>query len=178
MKNSKHEILNPKQYLNSNDPNSKRFGKLRFRILDLFRISDLGFRISPFSEKKGITMLLVVAILSAIMSISLSIFNIIFDQVRISGEIADSFLAFYSADQGIEKNLYLDRITNISSPYGICSGEGDPCYSETSTAASAGGCYDIAVKKLAGASELKVLGQYPCGAGSLRTIKRGFNLTY
>ena len=142
------------------------------------RHHNFDFCLLNFEFNRGITMLLVVAILSALMSISLGIFNIIYDQVRISGEIADSFLAFYSADQGIEKNLYLDRITNISSPYGMCSGEGDPCYTESGASALAGGCYDIAVKKLASATELKVLGQYPCTAGSLRIIKRGFNLTY
>jgi hypothetical protein len=48
IRNPKHEIRNPKQMLNPNDPNPKpgtwKFGTLAFRALDLFRISDFGFR--------------------------------------------------------------------------------------------------------------------------------------
>ena len=139
-------------------------------------------------------MLLVVAILSAIMSISLGIFNIIFDQVRISGEIADSFLSFYSADEGIEKTLYLDRITYINNaaddyPYGLCGkNPGISCYTTPAppagTLATVGGCYQVTMDKAPGSTVLKVIGQYPrlqgadpCGE-SYRIIKRGFNLTY
>ncbi|OGK24359.1 hypothetical protein A3C25_00695 [Candidatus Roizmanbacteria bacterium RIFCSPHIGHO2_02_FULL_38_11] len=43
--NSKLEYLNSKQYQNSNDKNSKRFKNLNLENLNLFRISDLGFRI-------------------------------------------------------------------------------------------------------------------------------------
>lgn len=126
-------------------------------------------------------MLLVIAILSSIMAISIGIFNIIYGQIRISGEIADSFLAFYAADQGIERMLYLDRITNIGNQYGICPASGVICYQEIGTAAVSGGCYDISVSKTAApniTTELKVLGQYQCGATPYRIIKRGFNLTY
>ncbi|MDP3710122.1 MAG: hypothetical protein Q8R29_00135 [bacterium] len=132
-------------------------------------------------SKKGITMLLVVTILSSIMAIGLGIFNVIFGQIRISGEIADSFLAFYSADQGIEKTLYLDRITYVGNTYGVCiSTPGIPCYTETGVSASSGGCYDLSVSKTTSpaTTEIKVLGQYRCGTNPSRIIRRGFNLTY
>lgn len=45
MKNPKFKILNPKQCLNSNFQNNKRFGHLSFEHLDLFRISILEFRV-------------------------------------------------------------------------------------------------------------------------------------
>jgi O-antigen ligase len=44
--NSKHEARNPKQYQNSNDKNSKRLEHLNFKHWNLFRISNLEFRIS------------------------------------------------------------------------------------------------------------------------------------
>jgi hypothetical protein len=44
-KSPKIEERNPKQYQNSNDQNSKLFETLRFRILNLFRNSNLEFRI-------------------------------------------------------------------------------------------------------------------------------------
>lgn len=53
MTSTKHETLNPKQLLNSNDLNSKRFGLFGFRYLNLsalnyierFSVSKLEFRI-------------------------------------------------------------------------------------------------------------------------------------
>lgn len=133
------------------------------------------------SDSKGITILLVIIILSSILSIGLGIFNVIYGQIMISGEIANSFVAFYAADQGIEKMLYLDRITYIGSTYGMCQASpGVPCYIETQSAAINGGCYDVSVSKTVApiATELKVLGQFPCSANPNRIVKRGFNLTY
>lgn len=148
-----------------------------------FRFLSFAFR--HLSLNRGITMLLVVAILSALMSVSLGIFNLIYGQIKISGEIADSFLAFYAADQGIEKTLYLDRIVYINDPYnypyGICQNSpGAPCYTQTQIPAMSGGCYDLSVIKTTSppGTEIKVLGQYRCGVNPNRVIKRGFNLTY
>lgn len=131
-------------------------------------------------REKGITMLLVVAILSSLLSISVGIFDVIFGQIQLSGEISDSFSAFYAADEGIEKTLYLDRITNINNPLGICAGTGGGagCYTALAVNAQSGGCYDIAVDKVGASTNLKVLGQYRCGANPVRVVKRGFNLTY
>ncbi len=142
-----------------------------------------NFLKSLAAKKKGITLLLVVAILSSLMSISMGIFNIIFGQIRISGEIADSFLAFYAADQGIERILYLDRVTHVNDTYGICTGAGIPCYQEFNVPAISNGCYDITVNKTSVpvTTEIKVLGQYTGKPGcsiANRVVKRGFNLTY
>jgi 4-amino-4-deoxy-L-arabinose transferase-like glycosyltransferase len=52
-KNPKHEILNPKQYQNSNVQNSKPFRSFGFRILDLFRIWNLGFGVSALAFLAG-----------------------------------------------------------------------------------------------------------------------------
>jgi len=45
---TKSEYRNPKQYQNTNDQNSKLicFERLNFKNLNLFRVSDLEFRIS------------------------------------------------------------------------------------------------------------------------------------
>jgi hypothetical protein len=52
--NSKHKILNSKQVLNPNDKNSKRgFKNLNFIFLNLFRISNLEFRISAILVAAG-----------------------------------------------------------------------------------------------------------------------------
>ncbi|OHA01192.1 MAG: hypothetical protein A3H71_03035 [Candidatus Sungbacteria bacterium RIFCSPLOWO2_02_FULL_48_13b] len=60
-----------------------------------------------FPERNsGITLLLVILVLSALMTISLGIFNLIFTELRISGELSSSFRALYAADQGMDFMFY------------------------------------------------------------------------
>lgn len=77
-----------------------------------FQVSSFKFfRRAARSEQRGIAFLLVVVLLSAMFAISVGIFNAIFGQLIISGEIANSFLSLYAADQGIERALYCNRST-------------------------------------------------------------------
>ena len=69
MQNPKHEARNPKQISNLKILNSKRFGKLGFRICSLFRISDLEFRIYP---QKGFTLIETVVVISIIVVLAAS----------------------------------------------------------------------------------------------------------
>jgi len=55
IKNPKSEILNPKQNPKSQIPNSKLLEYWKIRISDLFRISNLGFRILKLRDSKKIT---------------------------------------------------------------------------------------------------------------------------
>ena len=140
--------------------------------------------LKSLSEKKGITLLLVIAILSALLSISIGIFNSVFGQIQISGETTDSFRALYGADQSIERFLYLDRVT------GKAFNDGD---TEDNTAIESNyGCYKITIYKDASpggsiesmckttgvATCLKGIGQYRCGANPSRAVKRAFVATY
>lgn len=126
------------------------------------------------TTESGITLLLVMVILSALLSISIGIFNVVFGQIKISGDLADSFIAFYAADQAIEKMLYRDRTLAE-----ICAGgPGNPCYTEGSTDVQSGGCYKIRVSKVSGITTVAAFGQYRCGATPSRVVKRGFQLTY
>ena len=134
----------------------------------LFRISSpiksgIEFRVS----ESGITILLVVVILSALFSISIGIFNVVFGELRISGEIADSFVAFYAADQGIERTLYLDR-----------NGSGLPDGYAEAKDLSSGGCYSLQLGKIGSATQIIAAGQYRCGTNPSRVVKRGFMVTY
>ena len=145
--------------------NSKGNSRFRLWVLDLFRISSLEFRVSG---QNGIALLLVVIILSAIFSISIGIFNVVFSELRISGEIADSFVAFYAADRGIERTLYLDRGGGLADGY----------VEEKDIAAGAGGCYKIRLTKAGGNTQIIASGQYRCGSAPSRVVKRGFMVTY
>lgn len=130
------------------------------------------------SAKKGITLLLVVVILSALLSISIGIFNVVFGELLISGEIADSFVAYYAADEGAEKNLYLDRIAG-----GLTDG------TSLSRNLSSGGCYTTMFHKNPPTPttrcsldpddlEIETSGQYPCGATPSRVVRRGWCVFY
>lgn len=125
--------------------------------------------------EQGITLLLVVVLLSAILSIGIGIFNLTIGQIRISGEISDSFIALYAADQGIERTLYRDR--NIGP---LCDVEDeDPCTAEeVQPSLLGGGCYEMFLRKSGSNTTIQVTGQYRCGANPVRVIKRGFSVSY
>ena len=122
---------------------------------------------------RGSSLLLVVVLLSAMLSISLGIFNVVFGQLKLSGEVADSFVAFFSADQGVEKILYRDRVLE-----NICATPGTNCFVEGPTNVSSGGCYSIRVSKTGGNTEVVTVGQYRCETNSPRVVKRGFQVNY
>lgn len=137
---------------------------VRFTHDSLFMIHD---------SRSGISLLLVVVILSALMSTSIGIFNIVFGQIKISGEITDSFFAFYAADQGLERTLYRDRIQEA-----VCQGvQGSNCYTEEKTIASRA-CFIIMVTKQGGNTDIISSGQYRCGDNPPRIVKRGFQVGY
>lgn len=108
-------------------------------------------------------------VLSAILSVSVGIFNIIIGQLYISGEISDSFIALYAADEGIEKTLYRDRV--------------HPSCISTSCSVGpivtlAGSCYTIIYTRSGPNTSVKGVGQYRCDPGATRITKRGFEVTY
>lgn len=123
--------------------------------------------------RQGTSLLLVVVLLSAILSISLGIFNVVFGQIKLSGEVANSFVAFFSADQGVEKILYRDRVLE-----NICGIPGIFCFAEGPTDVSSGGCYNILVSKIGGNTEIVTVGQSRCGLNPPRVVKRGFQVNY
>jgi hypothetical protein len=55
---------------------------------------------------KGTSLLLTILILSAVLAISLGISVVVVQQIKISSQIADSVLAFFAADSGMERSLY------------------------------------------------------------------------
>jgi hypothetical protein len=125
------------------------------------------------NETEGISLLLVVVLLSALLSISIGIFNLVFGQIKISGELADSFIAFYAGDQAIERILYRDRIQEELCPLG-----GIACHIEGPTDIASGGCFAAIVSKESGITEIITSGQYRCGANASRIVKRGFQVSY
>lgn len=124
------------------------------------------------ATENGITLLLTIVILSALLSMSIGIFNVVLGQIKISGDLHDSFIAYYAATNAMEKMLYLDR--NL----GICTGgASDPCR-EGPIDITSGGCYRTRVIKSGGDTTLETVGQYRCGVNPSRIVKRRLFLTY
>ncbi len=154
-------------------------------------INNFQFSISNFQKREGITLLLVILVLSALMTISLGIFNIIFTELQISGELSRSFRALYASDQGLEYVLYRDRVLGDVCPPNSSPDAETPCpggslpisldtpgfvncftfgYPDSRTA-------DVTVVKFGGQTKIKSLGKSDC-ANSFRTVSRAFQIIY
>ena len=129
--------------------------------------------LSRNNRQEGITLLLVVGLLSAILSISVGIFNVVLGEFRISGEMTDSFRALYAADEGIQRTLYRDRVQHA-----ICTDTGGTnCFVATQVPVKSEACYTVRVSKNS-ATLITIAGQYRCGVNPTRVVKRGFQLVY
>lgn len=128
------------------------------------------------NQERGITLLLVVVILSAILSIGIGIFNVILGQILLTGEVGDSFRALYASDQGIERTLYRDR--SSGSPLADGSSENSTTAGLSGGALSLNSCYFMTVSKSGGITTIRANGEYPCGGTGSRFLKRGFEVTY
>ena len=137
----------------------------------MMRIKNQGSRIKG---REGITLLLVIVLLSAILSISIGIFNVVIGELRISGEASDSFRALYAADQGIERTLYQDRQQQA-----LCTvAQGTDCFVAQGVMVASEACYTVRVSKLPAATAIIIAGQYRCGSNPSRVVKRGFQVAY
>lgn len=133
------------------------------------------------SRKQGITMLLVIVVLTALLSISISIFNVMYSQMIISAEMGYSFVALYAADQGTEKLIRMDRDgTPLCTPATCPPASPLTCVSPAAgcPVLTSGACYDYSVSKDASYTVIEVFGKYPCFANPRRIDKRGLRVTY
>lgn len=134
-----------------------------------------NFQISQFlsfSPRGGMVLLLVILILSALLSISIGIFNVVLGEFRISGEISDSFIAFYAADQGVEQVFYDDRVAGS-----LCRGGGTCEYGPVTVALANGSCYTARLSRTGNDTSVTSTGEYRCGGSSL-AVKRAFQASY
>ena len=74
--------------------------------------------------RSGVTLLIVVVLAGAILSIGIGVFELAFGELLISGEAVDSFRAIMAADRGLEKLLYLDRVLDWDGSPAGCPGAG------------------------------------------------------
>lgn len=135
-------------------------------------------------KKRGITLLLVILVSSALMAISLGIFNITFIELRISGELSNTFQALYASDQLIEYVLYRDRVSadtctdNGTNCFTVCTSNMPDCTGTEEFASINSACGYATVSKGGGLTEVKSIGQFECDPSSQRIVKRAFQLSY
>ncbi|MBI4132861.1 MAG: hypothetical protein HY473_02145 [Candidatus Sungbacteria bacterium] len=136
-------------------------------------------------SRPGITFLLVILILSALLAISINISNIVVGQIRLSGEIGDSLVALYAADQGIEYLLYCDRVAgaNCDSADPPClGGTGDCTYGPQSpgarwSPAAADSCTIVTLTRQGDNVTLTSSGEFRCGNPQV-SVKRALRAFY
>lgn len=123
------------------------------------------------------TLLLVVLLLSVMITISAGIFSVVFGELRISGEITDSFTALYAADQGIELMHFCDRMPN--SGCDPCQGQPqDSCtYGPVTTALPNGACMTVQLSRAGQQTTVISTGEYRCATPDL-SVKRSFQSFY
>ena len=119
-------------------------------------------------DARGVVLIIVIVLMSAILSIGLGIFNVILGQFLISGDVQSSFTALSAADQGIEKWLYVDRnLSDVSS--NIPNTSSGPLPS--------GACYNYEINK-AGLTTIVAYGINNCAAGAGNITKRALQVSY
>ncbi|OHA13154.1 MAG: hypothetical protein A3G49_02200 [Candidatus Sungbacteria bacterium RIFCSPLOWO2_12_FULL_41_11] len=136
-------------------------------------------RQKKLKKERGISLLLTVFLLSLMLSISLGIFDIIYSELMLSGDIRASFFALYAADEIVEKTVYLDRVSRA-----ICQNLSNDCWTTPLITASNNACNSVKVSKKTGTGYTEILGvgQYPggspCDTTSSFLSKRSFFFKY
>src|SRR3989344_9167761 len=127
------------------------------------------------SEREGMTLLLVVVLLAAFLSIAAGIFQIAFTEYRLSGELSDSFRALYAADEGIERLFFYDRV--LDSALG-CSGSA-ACVGTPEVIDLGNGTFmELQLLRDAAAQTVvTAVGEFRCG-GSPIAVRRALEATY
>lgn len=128
------------------------------------------FQVKKFSA--GITLLLVILVVSALLTIGVGVANVIYAELQISGELTSSFRALYAADQTMEYALYKVRDPNGH----ICETPGADCFSQSFSYPD-GSCAQVSASKDALITVVAV-GQFDCAPGSARVVKRSFEVTF
>ncbi len=70
-------------------------------------ISNFKFQIS--NSQRGITLIITFMIMSIMLAIVLGVSTVLYHQMNLTASIGNSLSAFYAAESGIEKTLYLAK---------------------------------------------------------------------
>ncbi|RJQ37540.1 hypothetical protein C4552_00705 [Candidatus Parcubacteria bacterium] len=119
-------------------------------------------------NRSGMALPLVVLLVGAFLVISMNVFQNVYTEQILVGTLRDSFIAVYSADQGMERILYLDIAQGaIVTP---------PDYTETRELFN-GACYTITVRRPGAFTSANASATYPCDAGE-QAVRRRIDAVY
>lgn len=144
------------------------------KIQNTKRVSNFEFRISH----PGVTLLFVVVVVAAFLSISLGIFTVIYGELRLAGEMSDSFRALYATDEAMEWLLYNDR--NANGGIGVipgCEGSGNCDYSGNLTTSAQNTCALVTLTRRGRTTTITATGEYPCNGGEF-SVRRALLAVY
>lgn len=148
-------------------------------------------------QQRGVTLLFSLLVISAALSVSLGVANMVLGELLLSSTGRDSQVAFYTADSGVECALYWDLAGSrlLDDPDVSCAGETVPLTRnqdntriqfrfkiETVFGAS---CADVKVEKNDRTTTIIALGNFPsnpvpdggCSVGP-RTVQRGLEASF
>lgn len=95
------------------------------------------YKTNLFHGRKGVTLLLMIVLLAAFLSIAMGIINILLGQLFAVEQEGRSWSAFYAAEIGMERALYRDRVKNECAAAGSCN--------ESDIALPNGACYTVSL---------------------------------
>lgn len=119
------------------------------------------------------TLILTTLLLSGLLAIAVGISSAVFTEFRLSGEITDSFVALYAADQGMEQLLYETRVTQS-----VCPGPPPAsCHTTVTIDTGNGACARVRVARLLGAYTITSTGEFRC-TGEALALKRALSASF
>ena len=143
---------------------------------------------SPFRlRRKGFTLLLSLIVVSAILSVGLGVFDIVYRELILSGVGRESQKAFYAADTGIECAFYWDikrgEISTSTSSTIDCAGQSASVGGLTSVfqiTLPNGSCFEVIIDKNdASRTVLESRGyNVACDSTSPRRVERAIRVAY
>ena len=145
-------------------------------MIFLKRYKQLPESSSLSQNRKGVTLLLMVVLLAAFLSIAVGIINILLGELFAVEQTGRSSQAFYAAEIGMERALYRDRVQDGCSIAGSCNESGialpnGACYTVRLVTGPSAGCTAPSTRCV------DVSGVSLC-APATRYVQRQFDLRY
>ena len=124
---------------------------------------------------QGVAILYVITILAALLSIGVSVTNVLAGELRLSREIEYSFRANFAGDQGLERTFYRDRILReFPTP---TTNQIEPDFSVNYPNGTQA-CFSVTINKDAVGTALLSRGFYQCGVSNQLKVQRTWQATY
>lgn len=81
----------------------------------------LNFKFNILNSQKGISLVITFLIMSTMLGIVIGVSSLLFKEIKLLGSIGNAIPAFYAAESGLEKTLYLikrqPRCANCADSY-------------------------------------------------------------